>query len=64
VEWKTSVVVFMVHCISVFIIMSFMPYAILIYVLIGFSMQQLSTCAMIVPIVMKRVVYPFENIDD
>ena len=64
VEWKTSVMVFIVHCISVFIIMSFMPYAILIYVLIGFSMQQLSICAMIVPIVMKRVVYPFENIDD
>lgn len=64
VEWKTSAMIFIVHCISIFIILTFMPYALFFYILIGFSIHQLSICALICPIVMKRIVNPFENIDD
>ncbi|MDD3140087.1 MAG: DUF624 domain-containing protein [Lachnospiraceae bacterium] len=64
VEWKTSFSVVLFSIFSIYFFLKFLPLSIFVYACTGFSIQQLSVCAMIIPIIMKRIVYPFENIDD
>jgi hypothetical protein len=60
-EWKTSLLLELVIWGMGFAMLAFAPYSIIIVLPIGFSMQQLAVCALINPVVNKRIIEPYER---
>ena len=61
VEWKISVLLVLETVFFWGVLLAFVPYSVLPLLLIGFALQQLITCAMLCPIVKKRITEPYES---
>ena len=61
IEWKISGLLVLETVFFWGILLAFVPYSVLPLLLIGFALQQLITCAMLCPIVKKRITEPYEN---
>lgn len=61
VEWKMSLLVEVTIGGIGFAMLAFAPYSVMIILLMGFSMQQLAICAIINPVVNKRIIEPYER---
>jgi hypothetical protein len=61
VEWKMSVLLEVTIVGIGFVMLAFAPYSIMIVLLMGFSIQQLAICAIINPVVNKRIIEPYER---
>jgi len=67
VEWPTSLLTAATLFAFWFLILAFAPYTFAIMLLIGFSLQQLLICALLNPVVNRRIIGPYEKknqIDD
>ncbi len=61
VEWKMSLLLEVTIVGIGFVMLAFAPYSIMIVLLMGFSIQQLAICAIINPVVNKRIIEPYER---
>nr|WP_314463013.1 DUF624 domain-containing protein [uncultured Clostridium sp.] len=61
VEWKMSLLLEVTIWGMGFAVLAFAPYSILAVLPIGFSMLQLAVCAIINPVVNKRIIEPYER---
>jgi len=61
VEWKTSLLLEVTILGLGFSALAFAPYSIIAVVLFGFSIQQLAVCALVNPVVNKRIIEPYER---
>ncbi len=61
VEWKRSLLLEVTIVGIGFVMLAFAPYSIMIVLLMGFSIQQLAICAIINPVVNKRIIEPYER---
>lgn len=59
-EWKISLLVVAEVIIFISFLLAAAPYSLILLILIGFSLQQLILCAMILPMTLKRVIIESE----